>query len=225
MNIVWHGQSCFRITINGQKKANKGVSIVIDPFKEEKTGLKLPKIEADIFLLTHKHDDHANTAPAKKESVVIDSPGEYELRDIFIQGIFSFHDKKQGEERGANTIYTIEAEDIKLCHLGDFGEGELTDEQLMDIGEVDILMVPVGGVYTIDAKEATKVISQIEPRIVIPMHYKIPKLKINLDDISPFLKAIGEKKASTEEKLSVQKKNLPAGEMKVVPLTPQTKTS
>ncbi len=154
---------------------------------------------------------------------MIDSPGEYEMRDIFIQGIFSFHDKKKGEERGMNTIYTIEAEEVKLCHMGDFGQEELTDEQLRQIGEIDVLMIPVGGVYTVDAKEATKVISQIEPRIVIPMHYKIPGLKIKLDELSLFLKAIGEKKATTEEKLTVQKKGLPDGEMKIVPLTPQSK--
>ncbi len=224
MNIIWYGQSCFRLSLQGQKKARQSVSLVIDPF-DESTGLKPPKNEADILLITHNHADHNNRKIVQKNTFVIDSPGEYEMRDIFIQGVFSFHDKKKGKERGINTIYTIEAEEMRLCHMGDFGQEELADEQLRQIGEVDILMIPVGGNYTVDAKEATKVISQIEPRIVIPMHYKIPGLKIKLDGLDSFLKAIGEKKATKEEKLVVQKKNLPVGEMKVVPLSPQSKPS
>lgn len=224
MNITWYGQSCFRITLQGQKKVKQWVSLVIDPFNED-TGLKLPKLDAEVLLITHDHKDHNNQKIANKETFVIDSPGEYELRDIFIQGISSFHDKEKGKERGLNTIYTIEAEEIRICHMGDFGQGELTDEQLREIGEIDILMIPVGGVYTIDAKEATKVISQIEPRIVVPMHYKIPGLKIKLDELGSFLKAIGDKGATAEEKLTMQKKNLPAGEMKVIPLKPQSKNN
>jgi L-ascorbate metabolism protein UlaG (beta-lactamase superfamily) len=224
MNITWYGQSCFRVALQGQKKAKQWTSLIIDPF-DESTGLKLPKLEAEILLITHEHKDHNNQKIATKETFLINSPGEYELRDIFIQGISSFHDKEKGKERGLNTIYTVETEEIKLCHLGDFGQEELTDEQLRDIGEVDVLMIPVGGVYTIDAKEATKVISQIEPRIVIPMHYKIPGLKVKLDELGTFLKAIGDKGAKAEDKISIQKKNLPVGEMKIVPLNPQSKNS
>ncbi len=224
MNITWYGQSCFRVSLQGQKKSRQAVSLVIDPF-DESVGLKMPKIEADILLITHNHKDHSNRKITKTETFIIDSPGEYELRDVFIHGIFSFHDEQKGEERGTNTIYTIEAEEMKICHMGDFGQGEITNEQLKKIGDVDILMIPVGGVFTIGAKEATKIISQIEPRIIIPMHYKIPKLKIKLEELSPFLKAIGEKNATTEEKLNIQKKNLPSGEMKVVPLSPQSKAS
>ncbi len=109
--------------------------------------------------------------------------------------------------------------------MGDFGEGELTDAQLRQIGDVDVLMIPVGGTYTIDAKEATKVISQIEPRIVVPMHYKIPGLSVKLDDLDTFLKAIGSKNAVSAEKLSIQKKNLLAEEMTIYPLIPQSKSS
>lgn len=221
MNITWYGQSCFRLTPQGQKKA-KWSSLLIDPF-DESTGLKMPKVEADILLITHNHKDHNNQKSIKGETFVIDSPGEYELRDVFVQGISSFHDNEKGKERGLNTIFTIEAEDITICHMGDFGQEELTDKQLRDIGEVDVLMIPVGGVHTVDVKEATKVISQIEPRIIIPMHYKIPGLKIELDDLASFLKAIGEKSATAEDKLTIQKKNLPAGEMKIVPLVPQAK--
>ena len=109
--------------------------------------------------------------------------------------------------------------------MGDFGQEELTDEQSRKIGDIDVLMIPVGGTYTIDAKEATKVISQIEPRIIIPMHYKIPGLNVKVDDLEAFLKAIGSKNAVPEEKLTIQKKNLPTEDMSVIPLISQSKAS
>ncbi len=224
MNITWYGQSCFKITTQSKKKSRESVSLVVDPFSE-KIGLKLPKMEADIVLITHSHDDHSNKDFFKKETFVIDSPGEYELRDIFIEGISSFHDKEKGKERGLNTIYTIETEEIRICHMGDFGQEELEDDQLKKIGEIDILMLPVGGVYTINGQEAKKIISQIEPRIVIPMHYKVPGLKIDLNELESFLKAMGEKKATSQEKLSLQKKNLPDGDMSIIPLIPQAKNA
>ncbi len=223
MNITWYGQSCFKITTQGQKNKEK-VNIIIDPY-DESIGLKLPKIEGDVFLFTHDHSDHNNRGVVGKNSFIIDSSGEYELRDIFIQGIPSFHDEKKGKERGANTIYTIEAEEIRICHMGDFGEIELSDKQLQQIGEVDILMIPIGGNYTIDAKTATKIITQIEPRIVVPMHYKIKGLKLDIDELEHFLKAIGQKSVEKEEKISVQKKGMPIGEMKIIPLLPQIKSS
>ncbi len=221
MNITWYGQSCFKITVQTQKAKEK-VSLITDPFSD-KVGLKLPKIEGDVFLFSHDHYDHANKDVVSRDAFVVDSPGEYEVKGVFIQGIPSFHDEKKGEERGLNTIYTIEAEDVRICHLGDFGEAELSDKQLQEIGDVDVLMIPVGGVYTIDAKGATKVISQIEPRMVVPMHYKIDGLKVELEELENFLKAIGEKSAEKEEKLILQKKNLPSGEMKIVPFLPQSK--
>ena len=151
---------------------------------------------------------------------LIQGPGEYERKDIFVQGIPSYHDDKDGKERGRNTIYTIEAEEMNLCHLGDFGEKELSPEQLEKIGDVDILMVPIGGMFTLDAKGAAKIISQIEPRIVIPMHYSLPKLKVKIDGLEPFLKEMGQKSAESQPKLLIKKKDLTAEETKVVVLTP-----
>ncbi len=219
MNIVWYGQSCFKITAQ-RPKAKEKVSLVIDPYTVS-TGLKLPKIEGDVFLFTHEHGDHNNRSVVDKESFVIDSPGEYEVKDIFVQGVFSYHDEVQGKERGANTIYIIDAEGIRICHLGDFGEAELSDKHLKELGQVDVLMIPVGGTYTVDAKKATKIISQIEPRIVIPMHYAIEGLNIELEELDTFLKAIGEKSAEKLDKLVLQKKDLPVDEMKINPLAPQ----
>ncbi len=222
MNITWYGQSCFHFSFPAQKKGMEKTSLLIDPFQEG-TGLKLPKIDPDIILITHDHFDHNNRSLAGKETFIIDSPGEYEMRNIFIQGIRSYHDESKGKERGLNTIYTIETEGMKLCHLGDLGQKELSSGQLKEIGEIDLLMLPVGGVYTIDAKKAAEVISQIEPRVVIPMHYKISGLKIELDELDSFLKAMGEKQAEAEEKLVLQKKDLPETEMKIIPLICQSK--
>lgn len=220
MQIIWKGHSCFHIIIQNGK--NGQVDLVIDPF-EDKIGLKAPKLKADILLITHNHFDHNNksvVSPKASNNVfTIDGPGEYDIKNIFIQGIYSWHDENQGKERGNNCIYKIEAEDLKLCHLGDLGQKELTDNQIEEIGEVDILMVPVGGTYTIDSKGAAKVVSQIEPKIIIPMHYKISKLKIKLDGVEEFLKEMGVKSTNPQDKLSIKKKDLLPG-VNVIVLNP-----
>ena len=222
MQIIWHGQSCFQIITSHNK--NGQISIIIDPFSEE-IGLRIPKFEGDIILMTHNHYDHNNvkavSAPTSaSEPFLISGPGEYEVKGVYIKGIHSWHDEKQGKERGENTIYTIETEDLKLCHLGDLGQKELAEEQLEKIGEVDILMIPVGGVYTISAKEAPKIMAQIEPKITIPMHYAVPKLKIKLDPLDKFLKTFGIKNLESMKKLSIKKKDLPPEEAKIIILSP-----
>jgi L-ascorbate metabolism protein UlaG (beta-lactamase superfamily) len=215
MKITWAGQACFQISISNSK--NHEASLVIDPFGD--IGLKMPNFSADIVLVTHGHPDHNNVGAVKGEPFVIENPGEYEVKGVFIQGIASFHDDKEGKERGVNTIYTIEAEDMRLCHLGDFGQKQLTDEQLEKIGKVDILMIPVGGTYTIDSSEAAKVIGQIEPKIVVPMHYEMPKLKFKLDGVEKFLKAMGKNATQPQEKLVVKTSALPKeGAMEIVVL-------
>lgn len=175
MQIIWHGQSCFQIVVSRGK--NGQAAIVIDPFSEE-IGLRPPKLEADILLITHDHYDHNNVKAVSGSPFLISGPGEYEIKEVFIQGVPAFHDNSQGKERGQTTIYVIEAEELRVCHLGDIGQKELTSEQLEKIGEVDILMIPAGGIYTIDSKDALKIMSQIEPKIIIPMHYSLPKLTL-----------------------------------------------
>jgi L-ascorbate metabolism protein UlaG (beta-lactamase superfamily) len=189
------------------KGKDSQVKLVVDPYGEA-TGLSLPSMEADVVLVTHDHEDHNNKKAVKGEPFVIVNPGEYEVKGVFIQGIPSFHDDVLGKERGQNTIYTLEGEGIKVCHLGDFGQKELTPQQLESIGDVDILLIPVGGVYTINGKEAQKVISQLEPKIVIPMHYALPKLKYKLNPVDDFLHTMGAKKVEAQEKLVVKEKDL-----------------
>jgi len=217
MNIKWHGQSCF--SINSSRGKDVSINIVIDPY-DESTGLKLPKLEADVVLVTHDHKDHNNAKAVSGSPFLISGPGEYEVKEVFANGIDSFHDENSGKDRGTNTIYTIETEDLKICHLGDLGQKELTSDQIEQIGDIDILMIPVGGEFTLSAKEAGKIMAQLEPSIVIPMHYAIPKLKMKLDSVDLFLKAVGVKKSESLPKLSIKKKDLGTEETKVILLTP-----
>ena len=209
MQISWFGHSCFRL------EAKEG-SILIDPFSKE-IGLKPPKIKDDIVLVTHEHYDHNNVADANSEAFVIRNPGEYEKSGIQIQGIPSWHDNTNGSERGPNTIYVMTAEEITLCHLGDLGQEKLTDQQVEAIGDVDVLMIPVGGNYTIGPKEAVEVISQIGPKIVMAMHYKITGLTVEIDSAEKFVKELGLTPEKLD-KLKIQKKTLPAEEMKLIML-------
>ena len=217
MQVIWHGHAFFQI-ITSRGKEEK-LSIAIDPFPGE-VGLRVPSFQTDILLVSHDHYDHNNIKTIKGNPFLIQGPGEYEIKGVFIQGIAAFHDKTQGKERGRVTIYTIETEGIRLCHLGDLGQKELTSDQIEKIGDCDVLMIPVGGVYTISGQEASKIISQIEPRIVIPMHYQLPKLKLKskLESLDKFLKAMGQKGISPQPKLTLKKKDLPEERTKVIVL-------
>jgi L-ascorbate metabolism protein UlaG (beta-lactamase superfamily) len=218
--ITWAGQSCFQISVSNSK--DHEADIVIDPFGED-YGIKAPNFSADILMVTHEHKDHNNIKAIKGEPFLIEGPGEYEIKEVFVQGIPSFHDDRGGKEKGKNTIYVFEAEDLRFCHLGDLGQKQLTDEQLEEIGHIDVLMIPVGGEeYTISATEAPKIISQIEPRIVIPMHYEIPKLKIKLDPVEKFLKAMGKNAGAVvpQEKFLAKESAMPKEGMEIVILLP-----
>ncbi len=192
MDITWHGHSCFTVK-------DKHVAVAIDPFTD--IGLKDPALTADILLVSHDHFDHANTAAVAGDPYVVDTPGEYESHGVMIEGIPTFHDAKQGAERGRNTIFSFRIGGTHLVHLGDLGHtlGEDTVERL---GDVDILFVPVGGHFTIDAKAAAEVVKRVQPRITIPMHYQVPKLKVKeLKPVDAFLKEVGGKVRKLDQKL------------------------
>lgn len=207
MTIQWFGHSCFRLE-------GKDVLVLIDPFSKD-IGLKPPKIKDNILLLTHSHYDHANTRDAPPETRIIKGPGEYEASGVYIKGIQSFHDSSGGSERGLNTIYVVQMDEVTVCHMGDFGQAKLEEHQLEEIGDVDILMLPVGGAYTIDGKQAVEIVGQIEPKIVIPMHYKITGLSLDISGPDKFLKEIGLIPEKVD-KFKITKKLLPAEEMKLV---------
>jgi len=216
--IYWAGQSCFQVSVSNSR--DHSADIVIDPYGED-TGFKLPNLSADIVLVTHNHKDHNNVKGVKGTPFLVAGPGEYEVKGVFIQGIPSFHDDVEGKERGLNTIYVFEAEDMRFCHLGDLGQKQLTDEQLEKIDGIDVLMIPVGGSYTIDSSAAQKIIGQIEPKIVIPMHFAGPKSNSKLDDISKFLKTMGKPSIAPVDKLIVKESTMPKeGAMEIVVLNP-----
>lgn len=210
MTISWYGHSCFKITNQGGH-----LTIITDPF-DKSIGLTPPRGNSDIVTVSHDHPDHNNVQAISGQPFVISGPGEYEIKGIKIIGCSSYHDKKKGEERGLNTIYLMEIDKIRVCHLGDFGQERLTGKQLEVLGQVDILIVPVGGTYTIEAAEAVKVAEQLEPHLIIPMHYKLPGLKINLASLDDFLKEMGLDKRPALDKLTLKKKDLAGKEMEVV---------
>lgn len=215
MKITWHGRSCFKLLVKSNN--NDKITILIDPFDKE-TGLNPPRGSADIVLITHDHHDHNNLKAVSGTPFVINGPGEYDVKGVAIRGVYSYHDNSKGSERGINTIYVIEAEDMEICHLGDLGQEELADEQLDKIGEVDILMVPVGGTYTINGEGAVKIINQIEPSVAIPMHYRISGVDNKFDKVDDFLKEIGVRQETMGE-YNVKKLDL-GEEMKVVVMKP-----
>lgn len=215
MIISWYGHSCFKIQTK-PKRGEGDVVIFTDPF-DKSIGLRPPQGQAHIVTVSHtQHDDHNNAAALRGEPFVVDAAGEYSLNGVTVQGVESFHDDKQGAERGRNTIFVLESEGIRVCHLGDLGH-KLSDKQLDEIGHVDILMIPIGGTYTIGAKEAEDVIGQIEPKIIIPMHYKVKGLKLDIADEKGFIKDLG-KNGGKEvlPKLVIKSKDLSSFENKLV---------
>lgn len=195
MNINWYGQFCFQITVIPKK--GEQVSVLIDPL-EEGIGLNLPKLKTDILLSTHDGNLKLKDMVGA-ETFLINEPGEYETKEVFIQGV--------AVEK--TIIYIIVAEEMRICHLGNLDIGELSSNQMDDIGEIDILLVPVGGFSAMGPEKAAKIIKQIEPRIVIPMNYQLPGLKEKVGELSQFFNEMGMESAEEQNRLSIKKKDLP----------------
>lgn len=219
MTITYHGHSTFKL------KGKRG-TVVTDPYNKS-VGFELPTMSADIVTVSHEHDDHNNADAVRGTSrrdqpFVIRKPGEYEVGGISVFGVGAYHDSHKGEERGASTIYTILLDELRVCHLGDLGH-ELTQQHIDAIGVVDVLLIPVGGKYTITAGQAVKVIRSLEPSIVIPMHYKTEAHDQatygEMTTQEDFLKEYGVD-VQPEAKLEVEYGRLPE-ETEVVPLVPQ----
>lgn len=204
MTLTWYGQSCFRIVF--EKVKGEEQALVIDPFSASTVGFELPKIKADVVLVTHDHPDSNDISAVEGNPFLINGPGEYDVKGISIQGVSAFHDNKAGKERGLVVLYVIEKNNLRLCHLSNLGQKELTPEQLEILDGVDVLMIPVGGLLVIDAKEAVKIINQIEPSFVVPMHYKISGLETELDILDKFLEEMGVKEIKPLERLKIKGK-------------------
>ena len=185
MKIEWIGHSCFYVTLES------GKTLLFDPFADS-IGYSRKNTEPSYVLVTHSHYDHASMEHIEGEYTLIDRPGvfNYEQDGIKVIGINTFHDKSQGSQRGTNVVFVLEAEGIRLMHMGDIGY--VPDEEFFEqAGKIDILMVPVGGVYTVDAKEALEICRLAEPNIILPMHYKTMFLQMDLDPIYKFTDAAG----------------------------------
>jgi len=197
MDILWHGRTCFTI------KSKNGV-IVTDPFSADE--FKAPKLKADIVILSLENEE---TLPVEGEPKYINWPGEYDVKGVPIFGIRAWNIPKSEEEKGAQkkevTVYTFELEGVKFCHLGYLGH-KLTDDMMTNLQNIDVLFVPIGGVNAMDAKKAHEVIEEIEPRVVIPMLYKYPGEKLDLNAIDEFLKEEGVKNPVELEKFSIGSK-------------------
>ena len=200
MEISWLGHSCFRIR-------TKQATAVTDPVSPGK-GYSLGKISANMVTVSHDHPGHSFSDGILDNPRVLNRPGEYEIASLLAIGIRSFHDNEGGSLRGKNTIFIIEAEELSICHLGDLGS-HLTSSQVEEIGKVDILMIPVGGGSTINASEASVIVRQIEPKIVLPMHYKTSLFQDTLEPVESFLKEMGVTDSAPKLKLSVNKNTLP----------------
>jgi len=211
MEIMWYGQACFRLR-------SRGLAVVTDPYSPE-IGLKLPRLTATIVTVSHQHEDHNYIGAIKGPPFIISGPGEYEIEGIFVIGVGTYHDAKQGQERGKNTAYLIEFEGLTICHLGDLGH-VLTQEQVEQLNSVDILLIPVGGKYTLNGSKAAEVVGLLEPKIIIPMHYKVPGLNVQVEGASRFLKELAVEPPSKLELLTISKSQLP-DETRVVLLEPK----
>jgi L-ascorbate metabolism protein UlaG (beta-lactamase superfamily) len=212
MEVTYLGHSAFKIK-------GKTSAVVTDPYDVKVS--KFPKdVDASIVTVSHQHFDHNAVSQIQGKPFIIDGPGEYEVGGVSIIGVATWHDEKSGSERGNNTVYVIEMEDFRLVHLGDLGH-KLTQEQLDEIGSVDVAFVPVGGFYTIDAKTAAEVVKQLDPWIVVPMHYAsltlAPDLNAKLAPVEDFLKEMGKTDVVAIPKLVVSADRMPT-EMQVVVL-------
>jgi L-ascorbate metabolism protein UlaG (beta-lactamase superfamily) len=200
MEIVWLGHSCFRIR-------GREATVLTDPCPPA-SGYAIGKPTADIVTISHRHDNHSYVKAVAGTPTVLDGPGEYEISDAFITGIATYHDGSKGMDHGPNVAFVLEMEGIKLCHLGDLGHTP-SAEQAEEMTGADILFVPIGGNTTLDGVKAAEVVALLEARLVVPMHYKTPAFKGELETPERFLKEMGATAHEPQAKLSVTRTQLP----------------
>ena len=210
--IRFFGHNCFRI------KAREAV-ILTDPV-DRVTGYAMAKQTADIVTLSHQHPGHTNLNAVKPDYRVVEGPGEYEMHEVFITGIRTYHDAATGAERGYNTVYLIELEGLVVCHLGDLGH-PLSEEQAELMANVDVLLVPAGGGTVLDPAAAAETIGQLEPKIVIPMQYATAGGDRGLGDVEPFCKALGVPVPEAVDKLVLRHADL-GDTVRVMTLMPES---
>ena len=181
MQLTWYGHSCFLLT------SESGYSILTDPCDQD-TGYELHDLTCDTVTISHEHHDHNCLAIVAGKPDILRAPGEYRAGEIPVTGFSSYHDDAKGAHRGENIVFLYQIDDLKVLHLGDLGH-MLSDEVIQKIGDVDILLAPIGGVFTINAKTATELADRLNAKVLIPMHYKTPALHFNIERLEPLLAA------------------------------------
>ncbi len=200
MEIVWLGHSCFRLRA-------REATLVTDPCPPA-TGYNIGKVNADVVTISHYHEAHSYVKAISGSPVVLDAPGEYEVHGAFITGIATFHDDKQGAVSGKNNVFVLDLEGLRVCHLGDLGHTP-TAEQVEEMSGVDVVLVPVGGGATMGGKVAAEVVALLEPRLVIPMHFKTEAAAYDLEPMDRFLKEMGAKITEPQPRLQLTRSGLP----------------
>jgi len=201
LQIRWHGHSCFGIT--------NEITLVTDPHDGKSIGIHAPNVTGDIVLVSHDHYDHNSVKSVEKEGAkIITDTRKRNIANVEIKGIESFHDGCRGEKRGNNIIYKFTMEDITFCHMGDLGH-DLDEDTVQKIGDVDILFIPIGGTFTLDAKQAWRIIKKVKPRIAVPMHYKIGGLSLPITGIEPFLEESKYEILKVGNEIDIEKEDLP----------------
>jgi len=200
LEIVWLGYACFRIK-------GKETSLITDPFPKN-LGYSLGRVSADVVTISHPHAGHSYIEGISGEPKVIRRPGEYEIGNVLITGFSTFHDDNQGNKLGKNVVYLMEIDQMLVCHLGDLGHIP-TPDQVGELSGVEVLLVPVGGKSTLDGAAAAKTVRLLEPRLVIPMHFKTPATTLDIEPVDRFLKEMGLKNLEPQSKLTVTKSTLP----------------
>jgi len=208
IKITYLGQSSFKI-----KSTN--AALITDPFDSKATGLPWRKQEADIVTISHEHSDHNCLDKIDGNPFVIREPGEYEIKGVHIIGESSSHGQTDGKDLGENTFFTFRWDDFVIVHLGDLGK-PLASAQLEELGQVDVLMVPVGGKWTIGAEAASELIAQIEPCFVVPMHYRLVEEQKDLQPVTEFLDQMGAENITSQSSLDLKSKNALPDQTQVV---------
>jgi len=213
MKVKWLGHACFLIT------SRHGLRVITDPYAVG-GGINYSPIKetADVVVVSHDHDDHSNVSTVQRKPEVVKGSGKKTAKNIQFKGIATYHDDSQGTQRGPNTVFCFTMDDIKLCHLGDLGH-VLSPGQVTEIGAVDILFVPVGGFFTIDAPVASQVCDQLKPKIVIPMHFKTPKCAYPIAGVEDFLKGKKNVKKAGASEIEFEREKLPTA-IEIVLLQP-----
>lgn len=212
MDITWLGHSCFRLR-------GKEATVIVDPPSPE-AGFRLGALSADIVVISHDHPGHNNAAAVSNVRKVVSRPGEYEIAGVLIEGVRTYHDKEGGRRLGKNTSYLIEIDGVTICHLGDLGHVP-TAAQVQQLGPAEVLLVPVGGGSTLDSVAAVETIGLLEPRLVVPMHYRTASSRPELDPVEKLLREMGLSGIEPQARLAVTPTTLPL-ETRVVLLEMRT---